>query len=1508
MFPTQELEELHHLRYLRQRLESWRDRDVVLSFSGSSSVNDVDKAIQDITEEIFRLEARLGVAHTAPAQTAAATAPPPPPPSPVPVLSPTAAVEAATGPVAAPPRREYVARPPREPFSWTKVGEALLSQRALQTFLYLGAILLVLSAVILVVRLWDDLHWVARQGILLAGMAVLFWAGYQVREKMGLRLSGGALMDIGALWVPLNVGALLFQIMGWEGDATIPGLDIPVGLPMVGWMVIAAVSAPAYAYLAYRFQLVLLVHGAAIAAGVTLGTGMAALGAPLEWQLSAVAMLAPAYVWASGLLRQHDRAELGLHLLVLTQAVVPALFMTVLSLVVTEGASPAALTLVAWSLAALYASSLRFYPHIAFEYLAAAGVPVAAFITLSMHTPIPLAWYNLMLVGAATGYVVTGRYLRRSPLWSRSDDHALSFSGVRVDPLYPVGLAMAVAAVAWPVASVPSATISLYCLVVVFAAGAQVFRLAPLAYLAPALLFAPYALTILWADIGPHWRGFMFAPLAAVYLLAAEYDLSRNEERRLPIMRLLDLLSAPLRSLFAQPLLLAGVASAGVALVFGAVDMIGTATDGTLEFEGAGAVSPWTYLLVAGMFAATAYLRRTSIFVHVAAWVALPFIVVLAERGFYAGWSFDGPRYTLMLGGISLGYLTLGLALDRISGHYSKALYLAGYVLTLVGMFGTIPVKEFNLAMVAMSVAVYGASAYLAHRGGHPAFQWLVSRMYADESRLGYRVTRGAFLYLAVGIFPAVVLLAASFPDPEVAWYGVALASIAVAYLVIAERYPFGDAVYRAPWYWFGLAMSAIGPLVSLADPTLRIAATAVSTARYGTLALVGRRPIWMYPFAALLPVLMVMGMLRADVSQSYFGVALVGLSVFYGVAALIWRPQLEWPSLRANIREVGAFTLPLLVVGVLTTLAGIGLSAFETKALIVSSLATSALFYLLAAVALRQTVLLYPVVVLLAAAYGVGLTLTGADPKYYGLILLPGVVLALAIALVLEGYPDRLRLWAWFLPTPSGTPHPGFRPEFRIDFLAPMVPFAIAAYAGTVAVPALSAGGGWTLFGGLVSTSLIYGYSAWRFMAPLWSYPSLFVAHGAFIRLLFLLSPSISVGDIGGYWIPVVYLLAALGVWTARVKGETAIVSLRSLTRPEVWDLARDWALPFVAFAALGMGFTTVMASTQALTGLLAGVAYSVPLAVGATLLARRSMAWGALAFLALILGQGLRLGGVSLLDTPIYVALAGVAMVVATCAVRRLEAEHEGETGIDSRWSVWNTPVTYASYLAMAAAPFLGLATWLWEGSVGDDLQPLVLTLAITGLGLVGTAYLERRRWLTYLAVAVLELSYMTQLVVFDNGQAQFFIVPAGLFLIAVAYLERQYRDRLPVGVLETTGLALLLGVTLLQSVGLFTDGVDNQVYGFWLFFESLAVIIWGAILRWKRPFFGGIGVFIANLVVLVFDPLADAGGSSTVLWGVFGVIGTALVGGAVYLERNRERTSLAFRQLIDRLDTWD
>ena len=358
----------------------------------------------------------------------------------------------------------------------------------------------------------------------------------------------------------------------------------------------------------------------------------------------------------------------------------------------------------------------------------------------------------------------------------------------------------------------------------------------------------------------------------------------------------------------------------------------------------------------------------------------------------------------------------------------------------------------------------------------------------------------------------------------------------------------------------------------------------------------------------------------------------------------------------------------------------------------------------------------------------------------------------------------------------------------------------------------------------------------------------------------------------------------------------------IKGWARPSVREAASDWALPWAAFALLGVPVSTALASFDPITGLLAGLVYGGALGTGALFIGNERTAWGSLAFLGIGFGHGMDLANVPAHDIPIYIAAIAAGVTCIRYTGRLLSGGRSDNAG-----EAWDRPLQYTSYAIFALAPFVSLGLWGSSGGADDDLQPLVLALAVVGLGVAGAAYIDRMKRMAYVGVAVLIASYMTQLVIFDQGQPQLFAAPAALYLLGLTYFERQYRRSIPMTAAETGGILLLLGVTFLQSLGLFTHGVNPYVYGSILVFESLAVIGWGAALRWKRPFFGGIAAFTANLVVLVFNPLVQAG-SPTLMWAIFGGLGAVLLAAAAYLERNREKTTAAFRRIADRLDAWE
>jgi hypothetical protein len=205
------------------------------------------------------------------------------------------------------------------------------------------------------------------------------------------------------------------------------------------------------------------------------------------------------------------------------------------------------------------------------------------------------------------------------------------------------------------------------------------------------------------------------------------------------------------------------------------------------------------------------------------------------------------------------------------------------------------------------------------------------------------------------------------------------------------------------------------------------------------------------------------------------------------------------------------------------------------------------------------------------------------------------------------------------------------------------------------------------------------------------------------------------------------------------------------------------------------------------------------------------------------------------------------------------------------------------------------------LWSRAA---LQPLAATIALTGLTLVAHGFERRERRLGYLGVALLEAGYMVQLMWFDVGQPQAFAVPAGLYLLAVGYFEwrRGAAGRIKPA-LEIAGLALLLGISLVQAVGFLGAGYERYVYDTFLFLECLALLGLGAVLRWLRTFTAGAVGLIVSVVLLLADPVGAMDGVYRLM-----AAGLALIAIVAFLQWRRQQIPDWIEHGRVQLEAWD
>jgi hypothetical protein len=347
----------------------------------------------------------------------------------------------------------------------------------------------------------------------------------------------------------------------------------------------------------------------------------------------------------------------------------------------------------------------------------------------------------------------------------------------------------------------------------------------------------------------------------------------------------------------------------------------------------------------------------------------------------------------------------------------------------------------------------------------------------------------------------------------------------------------------------------------------------------------------------------------------------------------------------------------------------------------------------------------------------------------------------------------------------------------------------------------------------------------------------------------------------------------------------------------------SRAWCAPFYAVVAM-QGCLTVAAlavigyvPAQSGDGLAAAfwtaAAYGALALIVAVSWQTDLARWGSAAFGAVTIELALRLAGVAGEQEPPY--WAATALLAALASFRLYHAAGE-------RARAWSATLSGTARIVGGLA-FLTALVVEAGNQTRVDMQSLSLTLAVTGAAVIAYGYFRRARLLSYGGIAVLLLSYMLQLTLYDVTQPQAFVLPAGIYLLAVAYLEaRRGLNAHLRATLESCGVIVLLVTSLLQAGGYATDGADRLVYEVFLLFESLAVVGLGATMHWKRSLFGGSAAMIADIGLLLADPLRAMN-----TWYLMAIVGLTIITLVVFLEQRRNEITHWVDDWRTRLESW-
>jgi hypothetical protein len=548
---------------------------------------------------------------------------------------------------------------------------------------------------------------------------------------------------------------------------------------------------------------------------------------------------------------------------------------------------------------------------------------------------------------------------------------------------------------------------------------------------------------------------------------------------------------------------------------------------------------------------------------------------------------------------------------------------------------------------------------------------------------------------------------------------------------------------------------------------------------------------------------------------------------------------------------------------------------------LVLLGFALGALHYAGSALVFRESLFSYPIVATTSVAYVVGMTMLPLDPRYFGLALLPGIVAYLAVAEILRRRLDAPQQAA------ARSPWEG------LTLTSWATPFYAVLYAGTGAVAAYSNSDPWLWALAWWSIAAVYGASARLFRHPAWLYPATGAALLAYVATAYAVVPTLSFADAMVTLVAPTWLLFGLAHAVGR-RGHatTATAPRRPWLAGRVWT--HPWARPLIVSGVIALAISTAGSAPDAAAGLWTAGAYAVLATVLAVLWRSAGAAWGSLALAGVIVQEGLRLAGVPLLDQPSrWAALALIAGVLSfIIPSQRRDALR-----------LWHRPLYLGSIGTgvVALAMAMGLAAGLMSHAA---LGALAATTAVAGLTAIGYGFYRRERLLGYLGVALLEVGFMLQLTLFDVGQPQAFTLPAGLYVLAIAYLEwRRGSGARIKALLEVAGLILVLGTALAQAAGVQDAGAERYVYDVVLLFESLALFALGAALRWRKTCFGSILALVADVVIVLADPIRAMN-----TWYLLALVGFSMLGVVIFIEQRRQRIPVWINDWRLRLEAWD
>ncbi|MBI4674121.1 MAG: hypothetical protein HY741_20950 [Chloroflexi bacterium] len=921
-------------------------------------------------------------------------------------------------------------------------------------------------------------------------------------------------------------------------------------------------------------------------------------------------------------------------------------------------------------------------------------------------------------------------------------------------------------------------------------------------------------------------------------------------------------------------------------------------------------------LLMVALYALSARLFRQARFTWLAALLVFVPWTILTNLSWLVLEQPSAPAFAISWVLLAWLLLVIALGVARIaSTSYALAPKTVAHVLLpfalLWGMFHI----DTSRITFALAIAYYSFAAWLDYRRLETG-DW---RLETDNWRLmtghwSLITDYSKFLYPALGFVPiwCVYLLASFVRGAPNEIFGLMLIVFAPLGLAmgqwlerIAPRREFGGR-YALPAYLTGYIATIFGTLLVAHVPALLSLVLVYDVTMLIVSARVFRNPLWLYPAVVLTPLALGLALREGNVPANRFGWWFLALAALYFAMTWVLR------------RKNAAGDAPLHAYGTPTLMAGFALIAL---ALPPSSLdregalwgyAGATLLYVVTAFWLRQPLLLTPASALVVVPYAVVLQNSALEPRYYGLALLLGAVVALALGWLLD---KRFGAWRDFprdamLNLDSKHPGPNWGAALAERFLNWWaLPLYVLGLGLALFSPAYTSGADLHALH-YAALMLVFAWTMWRFRLRVWLLACALAGHAAYLAWLNTWGVGLTQVEFGVNLLPIVVVTTLAALWIEKRRGEGS-----PLDQARVWI---GWSRPLYVLAFFDLFFLqSVSLERGTLAGVLITVMFALLLAVLATAWNSRYVPYGSAVLGIVAYQQWLNtLPRGELYGWPVGLAYLTLGYGLVGFALALAPAKNSSSTWrrewLKRMARLWARPLQYVSLLfsviILLLTLYLGadIVGWTVRALFGVPVREIVKlpvaqmfesVLALLGLLYLGAAFTYRRVRFGYVAIGVLLLAWMIHAFYVqqwdDRASIQWYAIPSGLYLLGIAYLEAQRGHKQLARWIDYAAMTLMMGSLFWQTL------LYGWSYALLLGAEGFASFWWGSARRLRRFLYIGIlGVVLATLAQLL-NAL-----QSVNQWIIFGLIGLLVVVTAILVERKLEDIK-AWQQI---LETWE